>query len=293
MPTLDHAPRAIGRALQRNVLHSGDFTITRLRQDTAIPAEFVLDDPEDSYVLMLKLLPPHTYELFVDGERRAHRREQAGQPANLCLVHRESHIRLAIDAPFDMVKFAFPQRALEQAATGSGRAPSGPLHLPAPGTVDPAVSALGTALLPALEQPARASPLFVSHLTLALGAHLLHAYGRPGAAPVRGGLAPWQERRAKEILRANLDGNVRIADIAAECRLSPGHFTTSFKRSTGVSPTGWLARQRIDHARGLLRRGDLSLSEVAAAVGFTDQAHFTRAFSRLVGVPPGAWRRQQ
>jgi AraC family transcriptional regulator len=130
-------------------------------------------------------------------------------------------------------------------------------------------------------------------MTLALGAHLLHAYGTGATPPVRGGLAPWQERRAKEILRAHLDGNVRIADIAAECRLSPGHFATSFKRSTGVSPTAWLARQRIDHARALLRRGDLTLSEIAAATGFTDQPHFTRAFSRLVGMSPGAWRRQQ
>jgi AraC family transcriptional regulator len=289
----DHPLRPVARGLRRSTLHSGDFTITRLRQDAAVPAEFALDEPEDAYVLMVKLVPPHTYDLFVDGQRRAHFRDQPGQPGNLCLVHRESRIRLAVAAPFDMVEFGFPQRALEHAAAGSGQAPSGPLRLPAPGTVDPAVAALGTALLPALEYPARASPLFVSHMTLALGAHLLHAYGTHAATPVRGGLAPWQERRAKEILRANLDGNVRIADIAAECRLSAGHFATSFKRSTGVSPTGWLARQRIDHARGLLRRGDLSLSEVAAAAGFTDQAHFTRAFSRLVGVPPGTWRRQQ
>jgi len=293
MPIPDNPPRAIARGVQRSTLHSGDFAITRLRQNAAVPAEFTLDEPADAYVLMVKLLPPHTYDLFIDGEQRAHFREQPGLPGNLCLVHRDSRIRLAVDAPFDMVEFAFPQRALEQSAAGSGQVSAGPLRLPPPGTLDPAVAALGSALLPALEQPAHASLLFLSHMTLALGAHLLHAYGTPATTSVRGGLAPWQERRAKEILRANLDGNVRIADIAAECRLSPGHFATSFKRSTGISPTGWLARQRIEHARGLLRRGELSLSEVAAAAGFTDQAHFTRAFSRLVGVPPGAWRRQQ
>lgn len=293
MPTLEQPVRPAPRGLRRNTLQSGEFTITRLRQDGAVAAEFALDEPDDAYVLMLKLLAPHTYDLFVDGERRAHFRDQPGQPGNLCLLHRESHIRLTAAAPFDMVEFAFPRRALEQAATGSVPGASGQLRLPPPGTVDQAVTALATALLPALEYPARAAPLFVSHVTLALGAHLLHAYGASAAATVRGGLAPWQERRAKELLRANLRGHVRIADIAAECRLSPGHFATSFKRSTGVSPTGWLARQRIDHARGLLRRGGMSLSEVAAAAGFTDQAHFTRAFSRLVGVPPGAWLRRQ
>lgn len=293
MQTPDHHLRPAAHGLRRSTLHSGDYTITRLRQDGAAPTEFVQDEADDAYILMVKLRPPHTYDLFVGGERRAHFRADPGAPGNLCLVHRESSVRLAIEAPFDMVQFAFPQRALEQAAAGFGQPPSGPLRLPAPGTLDPAIAALGTALLPALEHPVQASPLYVSHLVHALGAHLLHAYGSSAAAPVRGGLAPWQERRAKEILRAHLDGNVRIAEIAAECRLSAGHFATSFKRSTGVSPTAWLARQRIDHARALLRRGDLSLSEVAAATGFTDQSHFTRAFSRLVGVPPGAWRRRQ
>jgi AraC-like DNA-binding protein len=292
MRTAEGQARAFARGLHRSTLHSGDYVVSRLRQDDAAHAEFGQDDPDDAYVLMVKLRPPHSFDLFIDGERRAHVRNQPGQAGNLCLVHRASSIRLAIDAPFDMVQFSFPQRALEQAAAELGRPLSGPLRLPAPGTYDPAVAALGTALLPALDKPAHASALFLSHATLALGAHLLHAYGTSAPAPVRGGLAPWQERRAKEVLRAHLGGKVSIAGIAAECRLSPGHFATSFKRSTGVSPTAWLAHQRIDHARALLRRGSLTLSEVAAATGFTDQAHFTRAFTRLVGVPPGAWRRQ-
>jgi len=289
----DHPPYAFARGLRRSTLHSGDYTITRLRQDLDTYAEFAQSESDDAYILMVKLRPPHTYELFVGGERRVHVHEQPGQPGNLCLVYRQASVRLAVEAPFDMVEFAFPRRALEQLAAAPGQRATALLRPPPPGTLDPAVAAVGSALLPALDRPAQASPLFVSHMTLALGAHLLHAYGTGATPPVRGGLAPWQERRAKEILRAHLDGNVRIADIAAECRLSPGHFATSFKRSTGVSPTAWLARQRIDHARALLRRGDLTLSEIAAATGFTDQPHFTRAFSRLVGMSPGAWRRQQ
>jgi AraC-like DNA-binding protein len=168
------------------------------------------------------------------------------------------------------------------------------VRAPPPGTCDPAIAALGNALLPALEQPARASPLFVSHATQALAAHLLHAYGGPAtAAGTRGALAPWQEQRAKERLRAHHGEQVSIAAVAAECRLSPGHFATAFKRSTGCSPTAWLANQRIDSARALLRHGELSLSEIAAAPGFSDQAHFTRAFARVAGMPPGAWRRKE
>lgn len=274
-------------------LQSDDFTITRLRQSAAVHTEFVQEEPDDAYILMVKLIPPHSYDLFVGKQHLAHARGQSGQPGNLCLVYREAGVRLVVDAPFDMVEVTFPQRALERAAASFGMSPPGVLRPPAIGTVDPAIAALAGAFLPALVRPAATSPLVVSHLTHALGAHLLHAYGTGRPARVRGGLAPWQERRAKEILRAHLRGDVRIADIAAQCHLSAGHFATSFKRSTGLSPTAWLARQRIDQARVLLQRKELSLSEVASATGFTDQSHFSRAFARQVGVPPGAWRRQQ
>ncbi len=279
-------------ALRTRSLHSGDYAITRLTQHGGAHVELVQEQPGDAYILMVKLRPPHSFELFVGGEPRLRVREQAGQPGSLCMVPRDAGVRLALDAPFDMVQFDFPQRALEECAAAHGMPAPGPLRPPPPGTCDPAVAALAGALLPALEKPARASPLFVSHATQALAAHLLHAYGGRAAAVGRGGLAPWQEQRAKEELRAHADGHVRIADVAAECRLSPGHFATAFKRSTGCSPTAWLASQRIDNARALLRRHDLSLSEIASAAGFSDQAHFTRAFARVVGMPPGAWRRQ-
>ena len=53
---------------------------------------------------------------------------------------------------------------------------------------------------------------------------------------LRGGLAPWQERRAKEILSANLDGDVPLKDVARECRLSVSHFSRAFRRTVGVAP---------------------------------------------------------
>ena len=62
-------------------------------------------------------------------------------------------------------------------------------------------------------------------------------------------LAPWQERLAKELLLARLAGEVSLADVARECRLSRSHFSKAFKASTGSSPHAWLTRQRIDRAR--------------------------------------------
>ena len=278
--------------LRTRTLRSGDFTITRLTHSSSEHLEFVEDRPEDAYVLSIKMRAPRSFDLLVGGEQQLRVRNEALPQGCLCLLHKEERLHLATDAPFDIVQISFPQRALDQAASQQALSPAS-LKLPPPGIHDPTVAALGNAMLPALDHPAQSSPLFVSSTMQALAAHLLHSYGSKAATDVRGGLAPWQEQRAKDMLAASIAGDISIADVAAACRLSPGHFATAFKRSTGYSPSGWLGHVRIDRARALLKRGQLSLAEVARESGFSDQAHFSRAFARLVGMPPGAWRRLQ
>ena len=109
--------------------------------------------------------------------------------------------------------------------------------------------------------------------------------------PVRGGLAPWQVRRATEILSANLDGDVPLKEVAKECRLSVSHFSRAFRRTMGMAPHQWLLTKRIEAAKGKLRDNKIPLSDVALACGFADQSHLTRVFTRAVGLSPGAWRR--
>ncbi|HEY0783628.1 MAG TPA: AraC family transcriptional regulator [Thermoanaerobaculia bacterium] len=64
-----------------------------------------------------------------------------------------------------------------------------------------------------------------------------------------GGLAAWQRGRAAELLRENLDGAIRLADLAPECELSVSHFARSFKTSFGVTSHQWLTARRIDRAK--------------------------------------------
>ena len=158
---------------------------------------------------------------------------------------------------------------------------------------DTTISSLGGAILPALSHPDQVNQLFVDHVLFALGVHVAQTYGgmRPLSRPVRGGLAPWQVRRAKEILSANLDGGVPLKEVARECRLSVSHFSRAFRRTTGIAPHNWLLARRVEVAKEKLRDGRLSLLDVALVCGFADQSHFTRVFARIVGVSPGAWRR--
>jgi AraC family transcriptional regulator len=110
-------------------------------------------------------------------------------------------------------------------------------------------------------------------------------------AKKRGGLAPWQVRRAAEMIRENLDGNIHLCDLAGECGLSVSHFTRAFRKSFGMSPCRWLLERRIDHSKTLLVATDLPIADIAIRSGYSDQTAFTRAFRRVVGDSPGRWRR--
>ena len=116
---------------------------------------------------------------------------------------------------------------------------------------------------------------------------------REQAAGARGGLAPWQLRRAEALMCENLSIQVPLGRVAEECGLSVRHLARAFRQSTGVPPHRWLLDRRVERAKELLPNSKLSLSDVALACGFGDQSHFTRTFTAAVRLSPGLWRRLQ
>lgn len=116
---------------------------------------------------------------------------------------------------------------------------------------------------------------------------------REQAAGARGGLAPWQLRRAEALMSQNLSVQVPLGSVAEECGLSVRHLARAFRQSTGVPPHRWLLNRRVERAKELLPNSKLSLSDVALACGFGDQSHFTRTFTAAVRLSPGVWRRLQ
>jgi AraC family transcriptional regulator len=136
--------------------------------------------------------------------------------------------------------------------------------------------------------------LALDQLELIISAHIVERYGaaRPRRNATRKGLAKWQRGRATELLRENLDGTLRLADLARECDLSVSHFTRSFKASFGITSHQWLTQQRVERAKELLAASTMPLADVASSSGFGDQAAFTHTFRRVVGMTPGHWRRE-
>jgi AraC-like DNA-binding protein len=78
--------------------------------------------------------------------------------------------------------------------------------------------------------------------------------------------------------------------LARDAAMSPGHFSRSFKAAYGESPYGYLMTRRIERAMALLRRGDLSVTEVCFEVGCSSLGSFSSRFTKLVGMTPSAYR---
>jgi len=105
-----------------------------------------------------------------------------------------------------------------------------------------------------------------------------------------GGLTPWRESLAKQLILERLGETIEVSDLARECALSRSHFSRAFKSSTGLSPQEWIRQQRIDRAKQLIRNTDRSLTQISLECGFCDQAHFCHIFTRSEGINPFAWR---
>lgn len=162
------------------------------------------------------------------------------------------------------------------------------------GTIDPMLSHLVGTVEPLLENSGRASPLFVDHLGVTIGIHLIEQYGAADSllgTSRQVSLSRSQLATACEMLASNADQDLSIATIARRCGLSRGYFIRGFKESTGKTPHQWALSRRVEQARGMLTDSDMSLADIALACGFADQSHFTRVFSRITGLPPGGWRR--
>jgi AraC family transcriptional regulator len=106
-----------------------------------------------------------------------------------------------------------------------------------------------------------------------------------------GALSRGRLRAVVEYVEEHLDAGPTLEQMAVVARLSAYHFARQFKRATGLPPHQYVIMRRVERAQQLLQAGtDLSLAEVAAHAGFSDQSQFTHHFKRLVGVTPAQFR---
>jgi AraC family transcriptional regulator len=268
-----------------------DFAVTRLRSCPR-PAEKAPAYPADDALLVCVSLTPTAI-----GQWRArYRGREVGVtraiPFATTVLDLLCSMEMWVRGPFDYLHYYLSAPLLRRIALDNGVAPSYELR-EAFFIEDLVVAQLTRSILSPVSHGEPLDKLALDQIAMLLGAHVLQRYcGAPQVAKSAGrGLQPWQKFRAEEMLRAQLEGNITIKELAAACSLSESHFARSFRRSFGTSVHQHLIKLRIERAKTMLSHVNKQLAEIAQLSGFCDQAAFTRTFSRVERMTPSRWRK--
>jgi AraC-like DNA-binding protein len=100
-------------------------------------------------------------------------------------------------------------------------------------------------------------------------------------------------RRVRDRIDREYAQPLDVEALARDAHMSAGHLSRQFRLAYGESPYSYLMTRRIERAMALLRRGDLSVTEVCFEVGCQSLGTFTTRFTELVGMPPGAYKQRE
>lgn len=161
------------------------------------------------------------------------------------------------------------------------------------GERDPVVCGLLELLYTALCAPRQASSGFIQGMAQALTFHLVEHYevALDGRKVVRGGLPAHKLHRILGAMRERLAEPFELAPFADMAGLSVFHFSRVFKQATGMAPSRYVARLRLEEARRLLCETDRSIIDIGLALGYQSPSHFSQVFRQGTGVTPSVYRR--
>ena len=136
--------------------------------------------------------------------------------------------------------------------------------------------------------------LFVDGIAQALAAILVCHDGivRRNPQIYKGGLTPYRMKRVTDFIQSHIEDDITLNELARDVGLSPSHFCSLFRKTSGKTPHQFILQCRIQHAKALLAKPGHSILDVALASGFRTHQHFSRIFRRHVGIPPSNYRAQ-
>lgn len=271
-----------------NIIRGEGYALIRNSEATPDPHKVIHIPCADSFSVIVQLRDFDSHRLW-NGNKLVY---DGGHPRkSISIAYLGDEIKCQHRATYDNVRFMLPRASIKEFLYEEGqRASAEPERII--GVDDPVVYHLALALLPSFARAGERNELFIEQVMLALLTHVQDRFAStPLPACTGNGLAPWQLRRAKELIAGHLAEGVSVARLAEECGLSRSYFTKAFKCSTGLSPHEWLMRMRVERAKELMLGSDEPLSQIGVACGFSDQPHFSRIFLRLAGASPSTWRR--
>ena len=251
----------------------------------ATPA-FEYDPPAlTHHMLILYARPPEELDLRYEGVKR-HVPPPAGA---IMLVPAGSAARVRSSGRRDQLHIFLEPGLVERVAAEAFGLDPARLTLPPRDSLDlPHLRAAMGAVDAELTAGGVGGPLAAESLANVLAVHLIrHVLAPRQPARRRDGTLPRAKVRAVvEYVEEHLDASLTLEQMAAAAHLSAYHFARQFKAATGLPPHQYIIARRVERAKHLLQGGDLSLAEVAAHAGFSDQSQFSHHFKRRVGVTP-------
>jgi AraC family transcriptional regulator len=240
--------------------------------------------------LVLFARPPEKLDLRYEGVKR-HVPPAAG---SICLVPAGSPAMWRWSGSFDWLHIVLePGLVTRVAAEAFGLDPARVTVPPLDALDLPPLRAAISAVDAELTAGGAGGRLAAESLANVLAVHLIRhvlAPRQPARGP-DGALPRGRLRAVVDYVEGHLDAAPTLEQMAAVARLSPYYFARQFKAATGLPPHRYVIMRRVERAKHLLQAGTaLSLAQVAAHAGFSDQSQFCRHFRRLVGVTPGRFR---
>ena len=157
---------------------------------------------------------------------------------------------------------------------------------------DPRLSAMVAAVHAEMVAGFSSGRLFLDSIEQAMAVALVngHAVRHRPVQIYRGGLGSARLRRIKELVRAKMEDDLSLDEMAQSVGLSTAHFARMFRKSTGETPHQFVLRQRLERAQAMLRAPDARVLDVAVACGFKTQQHFAQVFRDAWRVSPTEYR---
>lgn len=247
-------------------------------------------------------IPQHTLTIVDAGEVTGTRRVGGGpwvpfettasghvtvRPAG-----RSAAFRWAADRPVRGLSLYLQPERLEEVGLQMGIAPSQVEVLSHFNVADPTLVRLAKQFRAVATGEKDEDPLYLQTVMQTLAVHFLSQYTAvsPPDPDAAGCLSQPRFQRIQRYVRAALDTDLSLDDLAGEVGLSKYYFARRFKQRTGQSPYQFVIYERVRTARRQLRETTRPLAQIALNAGFSSQSHFTRTFKQHVGVTPGQYR---
>jgi AraC family transcriptional regulator len=287
-----------------SLLDPHDFTPKQVIQDncviwssenawkgiTAEVYEFeTMDLPEFQIVnhnIVFHIANPASVDLTIDGRNDTRTR----RPGDLSLFPAGTAIRARSPHPHRVLVVSLSHELMGHAASDGLQNHSFDPH-PILYLRDTHIRHICKALKAEAAADFSSGPLYGESLGLALAIRFLGRYSKSPPLIRRGGLPPRMLRRVVDFIDSELHTSLRMESLAQIAGLSQFRFAHNFKAETGMSPHQFVMRARIERAKSLLRETDLTIVEIALAIGLQSSSQFNALFKRELNTTPGDFRR--